>query len=779
MQFSVPIISTVKFAEHFYNSLSNSKNLINAMTQGRKVIDRDNTWFIPTLYGSNLTDDVFIEGNSYIGTQEHNLQPILFEQRYYEPNFIGRSEQLIKLSKSVSSTRTNCIVIWGPGGIGKTSLLKQFILRQHWRFNDEIVWIDLKGGKSLNEILVQICVDLKLDHDNVEDLKSFTLNSMGSKSSLVVFDNFDDVESDNSILEFIKLIPRPTRVMITARNNPYVLNWKKIQLYKLSLKESFRLFCQLAEDVDVIFNESDSDLINEICVVIDGHPLALVLVASMLLSNSIHIILNKIKSSTLKGIDLALDVSYNNLNTTDQEMIQKLSVFDSYFDEEAIRFVSEMDDFEDIKDELVRCSFIHFDGKKFALHPVIKQYVYNKVINKKKYHLKAAKYYQSQKLYFPMVDQLYYAEEWNDFVATMLRILSPLSLRRMHNLDDALTRVDMVYSAAEKIGNNKLKGEVHRTIGLLYRQVGYFEKSLEKYNNAYNLAVQIDDFDGKCRSLTLKIHAYWILKEKPSKILDLINEVETLIDDTEDEDLIYSSLLGCADGYLFLGIENGNKEFIKKSIRLYKKAIKIMKKLEKDSQTCSLIAIAYHSIGQANMVLKDDKTGLKYLNKSLKIKKLVGDLYGSVITLGALSDFYEESGELNESKKCLEEIIEISNQIQFSNVLEYDYLKLGKIKLILEDNYEEVADLFIKAVLHSLNSRDNSINIIMGEIENELIELSKKEGVLPPAIIIGFLMAVFTDEKFLETLSTGDLAKIQSILPQLENMPHKIDNIMG
>lgn len=772
MQFPVPLNSAVKFAEHFYNSLSNSNSIVYAMTQGRKVIYRDNTWFIPTLYVSNNTDEIFINNNENVDFSQAQLQPNMLKNQYYEPHFVGRSEELIKISKAVSSTRTNCIIIWGSGGIGKTSLLRQYILRQYWRFTGEVIWIDLKGGKPLDKILTQICTNLNLNHTS-ENLKSEIYHYLESKNLLIVFDNFEDIENDDEILEFIRFIPRPTRTIITSRNDPLILNWKKIQLYKLNLEESLDLFFQLAESMDVIINESNIGSVNEICLEIDGHPLALTLIARMLLSNSIDGILAKIKNSTLKGIELALDISYNDLNELEQKMIQKLSVFDSYFDEEAIKFVSEIDNYDEVKDELIRCSFIHFDGEKFSLHPVIKQYVYNKITTKKKCHLKAAKYYQSKKYYFPMVDQLYYAEEWRDFAATMQQLISPLSLRGMPSLADALKRIDMLNDAVEKINDDKVKWMMDLDIAALYQQAGLFEKALEKIEKAYNFATEIDDIEGKCQSLAKKLQAYSF--EGNAQTLDIIPEVESLIEDTDDEIVIINSVLCCADAYNILGIEEKNEDYTEKSIRRYKKAIKLLKAQNKSGEIYLLTSQAYNSLGQANLNLKNDETALKYLNKSLEIKKEIGDLYGASITLSALSHIYEKSGKLKEAKQYLNEIILISKKIQINNLLDRTYFRLAKISISLEE-YVEVAEFLANAIIISLSYENDSTGTMMEEIENELIALSEKKGVPMPGLIIGFLLHILTDDESVKTLPLCISNKLPRIVQQIEEIPYKIDS---
>ncbi len=775
MQFSITLESAVKFAEQFYNSLSSKNNLINSVMQGRKIIYRNNSWFIPTLYSSNLTDENFINNDDSMNKLLDVPSRPIINNQYYEPNFVGRSEQLIKLSKAISSSKTNCIVLWGSGGIGKTSILKQFILRQQWRFTDEVIWIDLRGGKHLNNIIVQICSNLNIDC-NSENLISIVNHNFESKRLLIVFDNFEDVENDEEILEFIKLIPRPSRVIISARNNPLVLKWKKIQLYKLNLEESIELFSQLAESMDVLFNESDTQSIEEVCKVIDGHPLALTLIARMLLSNSLDTILNKIKTNPLKGIGLALDVSYNDLNELEKKMITRLSVFDSYFDEEGIKFVSNIDDYEIIKDELIRCSFIHFNRKKFSIHPVIKQYVYDKLTNKKNYHINAAKYYQSKKYYFQMVDQFYYAKEWRDFAASMQQLLRPLSIRSMPSLGDVLKRIDMLNNAVEKIGDDIFTCEIYLDIAELYQQTGMLKKALEKIDEAYNVAKESNNPEGKCQSLAKKLQAYSAnFQKEESEILEVINDVESLIKVSNNEIVIINSLLCCADAYLILGIKEGNDKHTKKAISQFKKAKKLIEVQDKTNDEMSfLIAQCYHSIGIGNEELKNDNIAIICFNKSIEIKRTVNDLFGISVTLGALSNLYEKLGMLKEAKECLKEILELCKKMNFSNLVEYQLLKLGKISIILEE-YEDISYVFSQTIIKSLDSKDDSIEYIMDEIENELIALSKKEGVAIPGFIIGFLKYFLTDDKCVGTLPQRISNKLPLIVQQIDEIPKKID----
>ncbi|MBK9091831.1 MAG: CHAT domain-containing protein [Anaerolineae bacterium] len=57
MQFSVPVIATINFAESFYTALARGETVSRAVAQGRRRLFRGNTWFIPTLYLRSQDDE--------------------------------------------------------------------------------------------------------------------------------------------------------------------------------------------------------------------------------------------------------------------------------------------------------------------------------------------------------------------------------------------------------------------------------------------------------------------------------------------------------------------------------------------------------------------------------------------------------------------------------------------------------------------------------------------------------------------------------------------------
>lgn len=57
MQFSVPVQTTISFANSFYTALARGETVSRAVAQGRQRLFRDDTWFIPTLYLRSQDDE--------------------------------------------------------------------------------------------------------------------------------------------------------------------------------------------------------------------------------------------------------------------------------------------------------------------------------------------------------------------------------------------------------------------------------------------------------------------------------------------------------------------------------------------------------------------------------------------------------------------------------------------------------------------------------------------------------------------------------------------------
>ena len=196
--------------------------------------------------------------------------------------FIGRKKELKKISELLENHRI--VILSGMGGIGKTELARQFIIKQsRYQFTQVITWgegddvqfdVLLKKIDYTHSLLQEIT-----QHAQHEQLKVLgaALQSV-DESYLLFIDNVDGLTADfvREIYEKLKC-----RIILTTRNNSK-LNLQgvaELNVKELSSNERLKIFekynGKLSEDQKNIYCKS-------IDVPLGGNTQAIVMAAKML-----------------------------------------------------------------------------------------------------------------------------------------------------------------------------------------------------------------------------------------------------------------------------------------------------------------------------------------------------------------------------------------------------------------------------------------------------------------------------------------------------------------
>lgn len=156
--------------------------------------------------------------------------------------FIGREKEIRGLKKLILSEQDRIVTLTGAGGVGKTAvalkLAHQFLDDPENPF-EALIWFSAKSTKLTAEGIVPLQMGIKSQMQLTEDILALVdptalknlktasapaesyktyLNSLfSSQKCLLVIDNLETVLSDESVVSFVKEIPRPSMVLITSR----------------------------------------------------------------------------------------------------------------------------------------------------------------------------------------------------------------------------------------------------------------------------------------------------------------------------------------------------------------------------------------------------------------------------------------------------------------------------------------------------------------------------------------------------------------------------------
>jgi Cdc6-like AAA superfamily ATPase len=212
------------------------------------------------------------------GIIKNNLPPSI-------PVFVDRVQELEQIERLFSDPGVNVITVSGPAGIGKTAFATEVARRQveNRRFPGGVVWLNCDALNTLPSILARIAEVIELDYESLSfgGLRDRVLRHLSSTPTLLVFDGYETVAEDDSILSFIGRLPRFTKVLILTRKSVRVPG-REISLRLAPFDEpvAMELWRQYLKSEGLA--EANIETLREIYRQTGGLPLALRLVAGLI-----------------------------------------------------------------------------------------------------------------------------------------------------------------------------------------------------------------------------------------------------------------------------------------------------------------------------------------------------------------------------------------------------------------------------------------------------------------------------------------------------------------
>jgi predicted ATPase/DNA-binding CsgD family transcriptional regulator len=289
--------------------------------------------------------------------QAHSSQ--LFSVQHFPTSLIpliGREQEVEAICALLLQPEVRLLTLTGPGGVGKTRLALQIPAEVFSAFADGICFVSLAHICAVDLVLPTIAqalgLNVRQDHCSLAQVQAV----MRDKHFLLLLDNFEHVaDAAPQLKELLAVCPH-LRILVTSRTVLRLLEEREFYVAPLALPDlahlpscedlsqvaAVSLFLQRARTARPNFEltSDNAQAVAQICVLLDGLPLALELAAvrmklfspqSLLarLDDRLSLLTSGTRDAPKRQQTLrkTMEWSYHLLTQEEQHLFRRLSVF--------------------------------------------------------------------------------------------------------------------------------------------------------------------------------------------------------------------------------------------------------------------------------------------------------------------------------------------------------------------------------------------------------------------------------------------------------------------
>jgi tetratricopeptide (TPR) repeat protein len=660
--------------------------------------------------------------------------------------FVGREVYLKSLHKSYRK-KTQCFVLHGIGGGGKTALALEFANEIAGDFEAKIL-VRMQGMSktpyssrdAMFEIVRQFEPEVSAAISDNE-LKSKFIQLVQNQRTLIVLDGAENKQSVESLIE-------ADACFITTSREFFVLSGgKSIKLHKMLPADARRLL------VGIAGRKRLNGQAGKLAELAGYLPMALKPLASILGEDELETATNLVDKYSKKLSDLlkervpeyenltiqaSFELSYEKLLAELAERWRRLSVFPADFDEAAmasILGVSE-DTAHETQKQLRRYSLLEVnpETKRFHLHDLARVFTNEKLSEDERFKtcFLFARYYASLLIRMHEMqskrEENYYSNalklldtEWHnitagqkwaaefgkkdDRVAEFGTVYSDYAhdfLRLRLHPDEDIAWLNSGLAATRKLNLRQSETNVLNSLGLAHKNQGDNRKAAAFFEKALKISREIGYPLGIGNTLNNLGTTYNSLGEY-QKAINCYRQSLVISRELENK-------LGESNTLNNLGLTYANKGDYPKAIEYYEQSLEIKHKIGNtlgEGNTLNALGTAYKQIGE-------NQRAIECFERALKIARELGNKLGEASSLNSLGLIYTIQGNYRKAINCHEQALkvaqEMNNRLTESNTLNnlgLAYKNLGEYEKAI-DHHQKALE--IKCELGHKQSECNTLN---------------------------------------------------------------------
>ena len=321
---------------------------------------------------------------------------------------VGRDAERDDVLSLLRRDDVRLVTLTGPGGTGKTRLSLAAGAELLREMEDGVWWIQLDPIRDARLVTSEIAATLDV-HEGSAPLLDTITHAIRDKSMLLVFDNFEQVLDAAPIVAAILAGARRVKALVTSRSPLHISGEREYAVPPLTTPPldlplaaealgsyaSVALFVQRASAVksDFALTHENARAIAELCVRLDGLPLAIELAAARVKLLPPQAMLarvgNRMKLLSGGARDLperqqtmraAISWGFNLLDEDEKRLFTTLSVFRGGFSIDEAERLTEADDVLDGISSLLDKAFVRRDPAsrdeqpRFTMLETIREY---------------------------------------------------------------------------------------------------------------------------------------------------------------------------------------------------------------------------------------------------------------------------------------------------------------------------------------------------------------------------------------------------------------------